>query len=324
MAVNGNRFMFPRAEIVLNGNVVSHPFLEHDSPKDIALLKLLFLHQPYAAPHGSKLAAWELFLNACHDYQDSEGNTVLLGVSLKALKDHMKKYEQVASARSAAVPFRSGHDAEEPPNETMQLLEEFAEHYSSCKVASAEATAAAKLSAAQANVACAAIRDAALGHMVARDANGAVTPTHLLEIHLVPEAVLGTGEALTDADATVSSAETTIASTALAKTPTSNRSSGPTKRGAMMRIETLTANQESRFAQREDSKRLRNESQEAERALRREQYMMELDFKKQQLEFEKEKEEARRAEAKEKEEARREEAKRQHEINLLMWQSKMA
>jgi hypothetical protein len=79
----------------------------------------------------------------------------------------------------------------------------------------------------------------------------------------------------------------------------------------MMRIENLTANQDARFAQREDSKRLCNESQAAECALRHEQYMMEFEFKKQQFEFEKEKEEA-----------RREEAKRQHEINLLMWQAK--
>lgn len=107
--------------------VTSHPFLEDENNHmDKVVVRHLIVEQPFLASHGSTVAAWtEAAAKMNMELHPETGDKIffppLSGASLKARFDAYMKF---AKSNQNEVPFNSGGDDEEAPNEIQQGIED--------------------------------------------------------------------------------------------------------------------------------------------------------------------------------------------------------
>ena len=125
-----SRLKWEPITIVHEDGTVVHLFItKRENWMDIMLLRALVVKQPFDAPHGKQGAAWKACAFTLSAAQDPHGNLVYgpLGVGNKAIKKRFDEYIAYAKKAQGEVPFRSGCDDKDVPNEVQTLIEDLYE-----------------------------------------------------------------------------------------------------------------------------------------------------------------------------------------------------
>ena len=112
-----------------NGNiVVTYPFLEKSTEAELAFCRLLAVEKPFIAPHGSKTAAWKVFITQLNE-QRADDNKLLYDPPMteRYARDRVTEYFSFVKKKIAATPFNSGCDDEDEPCELLQMVEDLYE-----------------------------------------------------------------------------------------------------------------------------------------------------------------------------------------------------
>ena len=114
-------------------DTVLHPFItKRENWMDIMLLRALVVEQHFDAPSGKQSAAWKACEFTLSAAQDPHGNLVYgpLGLGDKAIKKRFDEYIAYAKDAQGKVPFHSGCDDKDAPNEVQTLVEDLYAIYS--------------------------------------------------------------------------------------------------------------------------------------------------------------------------------------------------
>ena len=104
----------------------SHPFIEQQDKKDLAIFKCLVVSKPFAVGKGHGITeAWTAAVEEINAQPDDDG-TLLFNppVSVKTVRDRFDGAMKIVATLDNNVPFRSGLDDEDAPNELQTLLED--------------------------------------------------------------------------------------------------------------------------------------------------------------------------------------------------------
>ena len=121
-------------------SITTHPFLNDKNLKDKVILKYCIAEQPFTAPYGQDMKAWQKLAKLVNEEKDEDGTRIFEPpVTGQALKDRFKRYMKYATESSNAVSRRSGCDDEAPPSEVQTLVEALSEMYKSFRSTKEEA-----------------------------------------------------------------------------------------------------------------------------------------------------------------------------------------
>ncbi len=167
-----SRLKWEPITVLHEDGTVLHPFItKRENWMDTMLLRALMVEQPFDALYGKQGAAWKACAFTLSAAQDPHGNLVYgpLGVGDKAIKKRFDEYIAYAKKTQGEVPFRSGCDDEDAPNEVQTLVEDLYEIYSAkledSKIASTSVAAKKADDFARAE----ALRNASLGMLTPQD-----------------------------------------------------------------------------------------------------------------------------------------------------------
>ena len=103
----------------------TYPFLDSSNLKDTMLIRHLIVGKPFKADFGKVLNAWQDVADVVNKEIDDNGQVLFYPpLTGKGVRERYEKLVSVAKEMRNAVPFRSGCDDEEPPNEIQQGIEE--------------------------------------------------------------------------------------------------------------------------------------------------------------------------------------------------------
>ena len=121
-------------------SITTHPFLNDKNLKDKVILKYCIAEQPFTAPYGQDMKAWQKLAKLVNEEKDEDGTRIFEPpVTGQTLKDRFKRYMKYATESSNAVSRRSGCDDEAPPSEVQTLVEALSEMYKSFRSTKEEA-----------------------------------------------------------------------------------------------------------------------------------------------------------------------------------------
>jgi hypothetical protein len=109
----------------------THPFLEETNKLDLEIAKVMLVLSPYKCKHGNKNEAWKHAASELTQQVDGGSHIFTNGITVKQLKDRFHKLMDFIKKFQGQVPFRSGEDDEEAPNELLQALEDLYEMFDS-------------------------------------------------------------------------------------------------------------------------------------------------------------------------------------------------
>ena len=130
---NRSRLKWEPITVIQEDGTVVHPFLtKRDNWMDIMLLRALIVEQPFDASYGKQGVAWKTCASTLSVAEDPQGNLVygVHGVGDKAIKKRFEDLMAYAKKSQSEVPFRSGCDNDDAPNELQTLLDDLSEIYS--------------------------------------------------------------------------------------------------------------------------------------------------------------------------------------------------
>jgi hypothetical protein len=157
------RHTFPRLQ---KGD--SYPFLEDQDKKDLAIFKCLMLSKPFAVGKGKGLTeAWAAAVAEINEQPDVDGSVLFNPpISVKTVRERFDGAMKIIAALDNAVPFRSGNDDEDAPNELRTLCEDLLSIRNSFDTAALEVKDSTVAKKKKDREAAKAIQQAAIGNWV--------------------------------------------------------------------------------------------------------------------------------------------------------------
>jgi hypothetical protein len=133
MATNRSRLKWEPITVIHEDGTVANPFLaKRDNWMDIMLLRALIVKQPFDASYRKQGVAWKTCASTLSAAEDPQDNLVygVHGVGDKAIKKRFEDLMAYAKKSQSEVPFCSGCDNDDAPNELQTLLDDLNEIYS--------------------------------------------------------------------------------------------------------------------------------------------------------------------------------------------------
>lgn len=122
IATKKKRNVFPRFK-----QGICYPFLECNDERDMTIFKCLMLSKPFAVGKGQGLTkSWEAAVEEINKQVDFVSGDLIFDppVSVKTVRDRFDGAMKIIAELDNAVPFRSGNDDEDSPNELRTILED--------------------------------------------------------------------------------------------------------------------------------------------------------------------------------------------------------
>jgi hypothetical protein len=121
---------FTKTSVVRGEEVVSLPFLENDNLKDLLLVCLLLVEQPYKAAYGATIKAWDNIALQLRSEKHPETGELLFGhkgIKGKAIKERFLACMEFVKQQDREALRRTGTNNEPEPGEILNALVQYAE-----------------------------------------------------------------------------------------------------------------------------------------------------------------------------------------------------
>lgn len=166
----------------------SYPFLEAIDDKELMMYKCLLLSKPFTTNKGRGVKeAWQMAVEEINQQFDYSTGRPYFDppIGVKTVRDRFEAVMKVVGELDAAVPWRSGNDDEESPNELRVILEDLFEQKKGFDTAVMEVKGTAAAVAKKNRDAAKAIQQASLGNykeaqMLLTDTEGGGDPMILV------------------------------------------------------------------------------------------------------------------------------------------------